>query len=200
MKIKNLLITLFIFAIAACGVFNSLGEFSKLKFRISSADKVKLGGIDINNKIDFEDLADEEIAKLYRFVYDESVPVTFDLFVTAVNPNTGRENIPPADISLKSFPYKLFVDERETISGNIKEPVLISSSENEKEFMISIAVDLWDFYKGNNFNNTINPVLKFGGNEGIISHVKLVAKPVIETPAGEYEYPEEITVVDYQFN
>ena len=200
MKINKILISLFILTVTACGVFNSLGDFSKLKFRLSSADNITLGGININNKIRFTDLTAQEIEKLYKFVYDEKLPLSFDLYVSALNPNTGKDNLPPADIRLKSFPFKLFVDEKETISGNITNDVLITAGESQKEFVINISVDLWNFYKGNNFNNTVEPVLKYGGKEGITSHIKLVAKPVIETPAGDYEYPEEITVVDYQFN
>lgn len=200
MKIKNILITLFIIVVTACGIINTLGDFSKLKFRLSSADNVILGGIDINDKNEFMDLTAPEIEKLYKVIYNEKIPLSFDLYITVVNPNDGKENLPPADITLKSFPFKLYVDEKETISGNIKEPVTISASEKEKEFLINIAVDLWEFHKGNNFNNSVEPVLKLGGNKGITSHIKLVAKPVIETPAGDYEYPEAITIVDYQFN
>lgn len=199
LQIKYVLFSLLIFS-AACGVANKLGDFSKPKFRLSSAANVKLAGVDINNKNNFYDLSDEEVEYLYKVVYDEKIPLSFDLYVTVSNPNTGNENTPPADITLKSFPFKLYVEEKETITGNIDNAVLIASSENQKEFLIKINVDLWEFYKGNNFNNTVEPVLQYGGDAGITSHIKLVAKPVIETPAGVYEFPEEITVVDYQFN
>lgn len=200
MKIKFILFSLIVLTAAACGISNSLGDFSKPKFRLSSAANVKLAEVDINNKSNFDDLSDEEVEYLYKVVYDEKIPLSFDLYVTVTNPNTGKENTPPADITLKSFPYKLYIEEKETVSGNVTDAVIITSSENQKEFLIKINVDLWEFYKGNNFNNTVDPVLQYGGNAGITSHVKLVAKPVIETPAGVYEFPEEITVVDYQFN
>lgn len=200
MKIKFILFSLIVLTAAACGISNSLGDFSKPKFRLSSAANVKLAEVDINNKSNFDDLSDEEVEYLYKVVYDEKIPLSFDLYVTVTNPNTGKENTPPANITLKSFPYKLYIEEKETVSGNVTDAVIITSSENQKEFLIKINVDLWEFYKGNNFNNTVDPVLQYGGNAGITSHVKLVAKPVIETPAGVYEFPEEITVVDYQFN
>ena len=200
MKIKIIPILLFILTITACGVLNTLGDFSKLKFRISSAENIMLGGINIDDKTEFIDLTADEIKKLYRIVYDEHVPLSFTLNVAIINPNNSKGNVSPAEIKLKSFPYKLYIEEKETITGNIKEPVLITASEEEKEFQLNISVDLWEFYKGNNFNNTVEPVLKYGGVKGITSHLKLVVKPIIETPAGDYEYPEEITVVDYQFN
>jgi len=200
LKIKTILITLFIFVIASCSLLNTLGDFSKIKFRLSSADNIKLGGIDINNKSSFEDLSASEIEKLYKIVYDEKIPLSFTLYVTAVNPNDGKNNIPPADIIIKSFSYKLYIDEKETFTGNISEPVIVPASEKQIEILLNISVDLWEFYKGNNFNNSVEPILKYGGIKGITSHIKLIAKPVIETPAGEYKYPDEITIVDYQFN
>jgi len=106
LKIKHVLFSLLIFS-AACGVANTLGDFSKPKFRLSSAANVKLAGVDINNKNNFYDLSDEEVEYLYKVVYDEKIPLSFDLYVTVLNPNSGKENTPPADIFLKSFPYKL---------------------------------------------------------------------------------------------
>lgn len=200
MKIKIIPILLFILFITACGVFNTLGEFSKLKFRLSSADNIILGGINIDHKKEFDDLTAEEIEKLYKVVYQEKIPLSFNLNIEVLNPNSGKDNIPPADIILKSFPYKLYVNEKETISGNIKAPVTVGAGESDKTFSMKISVDLWEFYKGNNFNNTVEPVLKYGGIDGITSHLKLEVRPEIETPAGNYEYPDYITVVDYQFN
>ena len=150
MKIKIILILLFILTITACGVFNTLGDFSKLKFRIGSAENITLGGINIDDKTEFIDLTADEIKKLYRIVYDEHVPLSFTLNVIALNPNNGKGDLPPANIKLKSFPFKLYIEEKETISGNISEPVLMTASEEEKEFQLNISVDLWEFYKGNN--------------------------------------------------
>lgn len=81
---------MFILIAAACGISNTLGDFSKPKFRLSSAANVKLAGVDINNKNNFDDLADAEVEYLYKVIYDEKIPLSFDLNVTILNPNNRK--------------------------------------------------------------------------------------------------------------
>ena len=200
MKVKYLLFLFVLVSITGCSIFQSGLNISNLKFKIDSADNLDLGGIDVNNKTGLEQFKDEEIAKLYRVVYNDKIPLSFDLYIAVFNPNDGKNDLPPTDVTLTSFPFKLFIDEKETITGNIKESILIPGNGKETIFKVSIYADMWEFFKGNNFNNSVEPVLKYGGKEGITSVLRLIAKPVISTSVGELEYPEAISIVDFKFN
>ena len=61
-------------------------------------------------------------------------------------------------------------------------------------------MDLMKFFKDRGLESIINLALNLGGQKASTSSIKLVTKPVIGTPIGDLEYPEEITIVDQKFN
>ncbi len=198
---KKIIITFcLIFFISGCGVLKTIANFQKLQFKIDSASDLTLGGIDISNITKLEQFSAVHVAALYKIVYDQKVPLSFTLNVAAKNPNDGSTGTPPSDITLKSLPFTLYIDESEYLTANIKQPVVVPGEADVTIIPIQVDIDLWEWVKGNNFNNTIKPILALGGVEGITSHIKLLTKPVIGTPIGDIQYPGDITVVDYKFN
>ena len=193
-----ILLTLFL---SSCSLFKPGLNVVPLQFKLHSADSIILGGIDISKIEKLEELTDENIKNLYRVVYNEKLPLSFNLKVAVKNPNKNGDELGKAiDITLSSFPFNLYVVEKPTQSYNIKKSILVKANKDETIINIPISVDLWEFYKGNNFNNTVEPVIKYGGINGLISKIRLLAKPTIETEVGSMEYEKEISVVDYKFN
>lgn len=198
---KNIfLIFILIISISGCSIFNTGPNITLLKFKIDSVDDVDLGGININYKTKFSDFSANDIKNLYPVVYDEKVPLSFKLNLSANNPNLPNEDLVSPDLFIKSFPYKIFINEIEMGSGNIKKQVLAIGKGSNTNFSVDIKVDFWEIVKGNNFNNSVIPILELGGKKGLTSHIKLVVKPIITTPVGDYEYPEEIIITDSKFN
>ncbi len=197
---KIILMLSLIFLVSGCGVIQTSANFKKLQFKIDSVNELKLGGIDISNITGLEQFTAPQVAALYKVVYDQKVPLSFTLNVSAKNLNDGSEGVTKADVTLKSMPFTLYIDEIEYLTANIKQPVVVPDKGEETIIPIKVDLDLWEWLKGNNFNNTIKPIIDLGGVERITSHIKLVTKPVVGTPIGDIEYPDSITIVDHKFN
>ena len=76
-------------------------------------------GISISDKDQLSDFNVGEILQLTTSVASGDLPVSFTLNVKASNPNDGSGGYGATDITLKSFPWKLIINDKETISGNI---------------------------------------------------------------------------------
>ena len=173
---------------------------SRLKFKVGNVDDFKVMGISIKDKQKLTDFNPLDLIKLTSVVTKGELPVTFTLFVEAKNQNDGTGGYPATDITLKSFPAKLYIDDKLTVTGNIGSPVIVPGVGENKLIPINIDMDLMKFFKDRGLESIINLALNLGGQKASTSSIKLVTKPVIGTPIGDLEYPEEITIVDQKFN
>ncbi|MAT56804.1 MAG: hypothetical protein K8F60_08510 [Melioribacteraceae bacterium] len=199
---KRLIITSFlaVMVFTSCSVLQTVMNVSRLKFKVNNVNEFKVLGISIKDKQKLSDFNPLDIIKLTASVAKGELPVTFTLFVEAENPNDGTGGYPATDITLKSFPAKLYIDDKLTVTGNIGEPVVVPGVGENKLIPINIDMDLMKFFKDKGLESIINLALNLGGQKANTSAIKLITKPVIGTPLGDLEYPDEITVVDQKFN
>jgi hypothetical protein len=198
---KYLIIVITSLLIAAgCSILKTFVNVSRLKFKLDNVTDFQVSGISINNKTSLNDFNTVDIVKLTAGVTKGELPVTFVLNVNAINPNDGSSGFPATEITMKSFAWKLFVDEKETISGNIASPVTVPGTGETKVIPLEIKFDMLNFFKDKGYENLMQLVLNLGGAKGSASQLKLVAEPVLGTPIGDLRYPQPITIVFQQFN
>jgi hypothetical protein len=185
--------------LAACGVIQTVQNIGRLKYKIASAADYKILGIEIRNKKTLKDFSSVELLKLTAGIVKGSLPVTFTLFIEAKNPNDGG-GYPRTDLTVESLPWKLFVDGKETAAGNIDKPVFVPGKGESTIIPLNIEFDIASTLKENNLDNVLNLLLRLGGANGKTSSLKVAARPVVGTPFGKLEYPDEITIVDKSFN
>ena len=191
------ILTLFL---ASCGVYKSLMSLSKLKFKLGSVDNFKVGNININNKSKLSDFGALDVVKLTSNVVSGKFPVSFTVNVLAQNPNESNNESNLSEISLESFPWKLFINDKETISGNISKPVKVPAIKDATIIPLEMQLNLAEFFKDDGLNNLIGLALNLGGAKGSASKIKIVAEPVLGTPLGNMSYPSPITIIDKKFN
>ncbi len=195
--IVSLLLTALIFG--GCGMYKSIMNLSKLKFKLDSVNNFKISGIAVNGKSQLSDFNPLDLVKLTSQVAQGNLPVSFTLNVLAKNPNAESIGTTPTDIKIVSFPWKLFIDDKETISGNISSPVIVPGGNKTSVIPLNIGMNLMEFFSNSNLESLVNLALKLGGGKGATSHIKLVARPVLDTPVGNITYPGELTIVDYTY-
>lgn len=198
-KLINLSILALIF-LSGCGVFQTFENVSRLKYKIQSAKDYKVAGILIGDKKSLKDFKTVDALKLTASVVKGSVPITFTLYIEAKNPNDGSGGYPKTDLSIQSFPWRLFINDNETISGDIGNPVFVPGKGESTLIPINIEFDLMKNIKEKNIDDILALALQLGGIQKSTSNLKLLVKPVIGTPLGNISYPNEITVVDKTFN
>jgi hypothetical protein len=198
---KIIIISLLVITLTSCGVYNSLVNLSKLKFKLGSVNNFKVGDISVNNKSKLSDFGAIDILKLTSEVVSGKFPVTFTVNVLAKNPNSSSNSSSNlSDISLEAFPWTLYLNGKQTISGNISKPLQVPAIENATVIPLEMKLDLLDFFQDDGLNSLIDLALSLGGKKGSTTKVKIVAEPLLGTPLGNMSYPTPLTILDTSFN
>ncbi|MDQ7815683.1 MAG: hypothetical protein RDU14_01515 [Melioribacteraceae bacterium] len=186
--------------VQGCSILKTFENISRLKYKIHSAMDYKILGINIGSKKSLSDFSSLEMLKLSSGVLKGNLPLTFSLNIEAKNPNDGSGGSPATDLTLESFPYKLFLNEKEVLSGNIDKPINVPGKGESTLITLNIDFDIAKSMKEKSLDDILSLLLNLGGISGSTSNIKLLVKPVVGTPIGNINYPNEITIVDKTFN
>lgn len=195
--VSTILIT--VFAFIQCSILQTITNLSRLQFKLGSVSGFRVNNIDISNKSSLSDLSPMELMSLTSVVSNGQLPVSFVLNVDAKNPNDGTGGYPRTDATLKGFRWRLFIDDKETISGDIDSPVIVPGTGEVSNIPLRINFDLLQFFKGEGLEKIANLVLAIGGRQGSSSRITLYATPTVSTPLGDIKYPGELKIVDTKF-
>jgi len=199
-KIFFSLVTLLMFSGINCSVYETMVNLSRLQFKLGDVNGFSVNGIDISNKSKLSDFSPLEIINLSSIVTSGTLPVSFTLNVEAKNPNDGTGGYSKTDANLKSFPWHLQIDSKETISGNIASPVTVPGTGEVSLIPIQINLDLMQFIQNQGYESLLNLVLALGGQQGSAARLTLFADPTVSTVLGDINYPGELKIVDHQFS
>ena len=196
---KSFLIIILIFSLSGCGVIKELTNLSRLQFKLANLESIKLGGININNKRSLKDFSSIDVLKLSTSFVRGDLPLEFNLNVEVKNPNAENNSSNRSDLSLSSFPWRLFIDGKEAVQGNISSPVNIPSDRSLSNVNVSAKIDLVKFIKEKGYEGIINLALSLAQRKDSPTKIELFAKPVVKTPMGKINYPEEIKIVSMNY-
>lgn len=186
--------------VQGCSILKTFENISRLKYKIHSAVDYKILGINIGSKKSLSDFSSLEMLKLSSGIIKGNLPLTFLLNVEAKNPNDGSGGSPATDLTLEAFPYKLFLNEKEVLSGNIDKPINVPGKGESTFITLNINFDIAKSFKEKSLDDILSLLLNLGGISGSTSNIKLLVKPIVGTPIGNINYPNEITIVDKTFN
>ncbi|MCL4550718.1 MAG: hypothetical protein M1495_19365 [Bacteroidetes bacterium] len=186
--------------LAGCSVLQTVQNVSRLKYRIDSATDYRVAGIFLADKKNIKDFSSIEMLKLTAGIVKGTLPLTFLLNIEAKNPNDGSGGYPRTDLTLTSFPWRLFLNDKETVKGNINEPVFVPGKGESVLIPIKIEFDIAKSFKDKSIDDILMLLLQIGGVKNSTSNLKLLARPVVGTPFGNLAYPDEITIIDKSFN
>lgn len=198
-KILYPLIVLIILSNLSCSVFQTISNIGRLKFKLGAVSGFTLNGISVSGKSKLADFNAIDLLKLSSAFAQGSFPVSFTLNVEAVNPNDGKGGYRSTNATLKSFPWRLLLDNKETISGNIGSPVNVPGTGEVSIIPLQINLDLFTFFQDKGYESLINLALNLGGSGSSSSQITLFAKPVVSTILGDLSYPNELKIVDFEF-
>lgn len=197
-KISSLIISL-VLILNGCSVYETIVNLSRLQFKLGDVNGFSVNGINISNKSKLEDFNPVDIVMLTTTFASGELPVSFTLNVEAKNPNDGTGGYARTDATLKSFPWRLSIDNTQTVTGNIANPVSVPGTGEITNIPIKIEMDLIEFFRNEGFDSLINLVLTLGGREGSSSRLTLIADPTVTTALGDINYPGELKIVDHSF-
>jgi hypothetical protein len=198
---KTIFASLFIFAFLniSCSVYQTLVNVSRLKFKLGAVNNLLVDGISVQGKTSVKDFKPLEVIKLTAAIARKSLPVSFTLNVDANNPNDGTGGYPKTNATIKAFPWKLYIENKETISGDLGQPVTVPGTGELTVIPIQINLDLYKFFSDKGFESMINLGFAISGEKGHSSNLALYAKPTVTSPIGDITYPGELKIVSKEF-
>jgi hypothetical protein len=198
---KKCLYTFFVFALinCSCSVYRTAVNVGRLKFKLDKVDHYTVSGVSLEGKKSYKDFTPLELLRISGNFSKKTFPCSFIINVLAKNPNDSTGGYPRTDITLKSFPFKLFIDDRETVEGNINNPVFVPGTGDSVNIPIRVDIDLFQFFRDKDYKGLINLAFAIAGSNGYSSTIKLTAHPTISTPIGDITYPGELTVASKEF-
>jgi len=184
---------------SSCSVYETMVNISRLKFKLGAVNNFTVSGINISNKKSLQDFNSLEILNITQAIASGKLPSSFTLNVEAKNPNDGTGGYPKTDATLKAFPWRLEIDQVETISGNIGAPVSVPGTGEVTNIPLTMNIDLIEFFGNKGYDNLLNLALALGGQQGTSSKLSLFATPTVSSPLGDIKYPNEIKIVEQSF-
>jgi hypothetical protein len=183
-----------------CSVYESFTNLSRLQFKVGDVNGFQINGVSISNKSKLSDFNTLDLLNLSSSFAQGTLPATFILNVEAKNPNDGTGGYKKSDATLQNFKWRLFLDDKETVSGDIEQPVTIPGTGDVSRIPIRVNLDLIKFFKDKGYESIINLALALGGNKGSSSKISLYATPTVSSPFGNITYPGELKLVDTQYS
>jgi len=201
MKMKKLILlsVALIFITTNCSVYQTVVNLSRLQFKLGDVNNFTVNGINISNKKSLQDFNALEIISLTQVIASGKLPASFTLNVEAKNPNDGTGGYPKTNATLKEFPWRLEIDEVETIAGNIGTPVAVPGTGEIQNIPLTMNIDLMEFFGNKGLENLVNLALTLGGQQGSSSKLALFATPTVTSPIGDIKYPGELKIVEQSF-
>jgi len=180
-------------------IANAFANMKKLEFKLQNIDNFRLNGISLRNKKNLSNFSVTDGISLYQAYHSKKIPVSFILNVAARNPNDGKGGTKKTTSTLTSLDWRLYIDNKLTVSGLINKPIKIPGTGKTTIIPLNISLDLYKFFKEKSYDDLIKLALALGGVKGNTSRVKLDVKPTVSTPFGKMVYPGRITVIDKEF-
>ena len=183
-----------------CSVYQTITNMSRLQFKVGAVSGFQIVGVSVSDKSKLNDFSAIDLLKLTSSFAGGSLPASFVLNVEAKNPNDGTGGYNRTDATLQNFKWRLFLDDKETISGDLDQPVTVPGTGEVTDIPLRINIDLLKFFKDKSYNDLANLALALGGSKGSSSKITLYATPTVSSPFGNITYPGELKLVDYTFS
>ncbi|HCY77079.1 MAG TPA: hypothetical protein DHV28_14245 [Ignavibacteriales bacterium] len=183
-----------------CSVYETITNLSRLQFKLGNVNGFEINGISISGKSKLSDFSALDLLSLSSAFAKGSLPSSFILNVEAKNPNDGTGGYKKTDATLQNFKWRLFLDDKETISGDLNQPVTVPGTGDVTTIPLRINIDLMKFFKDRGYDSILNLALALGGNQGSSSKISLYATPTVSSVFGNITYPGELKLVDYEFS
>jgi hypothetical protein len=181
------------------GVLDAITNLQRLQFKLGRVTNLSLAGVNVSNVSSISNINLVDAANLLASFTRGQLPASFTLNVLAKNPNDGTGGTKNASAVLQSLAWRLLIDNKETVKGNIPNQITIPGVGQEVTIPIVMSLDLLQFFQNQGYENLLNLALAIGGRSGSSARLTLMATPTVNTVLGPITYPGEISIVDREF-
>jgi len=198
-QIKIISLILLVALISGCSVYKTVMNVSRLKYKLNNVSNITVAGVNVAGKLRVADFSLRDGMSLTAAFSRGSLPISFTLNIAAVNPNNGTGGYARTDATIKAFPYRLLIDGKEILSGNLSSPVSVPGTGEAVIIPVSISFDLFKSFKDKGYEGILNLAMNIAGLGNTPTTVQLYVKPTIKTVIGDLTPPSEIKVIEKEF-
>jgi len=180
------------------GISDAVTNAQRLQWKLGSVSGMSVSGINVSNVSSLSGINPIDLVKLTSDIGSGKLPTAFTLNLLAKNPE-GQGGAKNSTDVIKSVAWRLLIDNKETINGNVAGPVTIPGVGQTTTIPVGISIDLMQFFKNEGLANLVGLALGIGGKSGSPARLSLKIQPTIDTFLGPITYPGEITVIDKEF-
>lgn len=188
---KLLVLCLTAIVISSCGINKQTRQIKALEkctYRITSADQLTLGGADVKNMINKQDINLASLPALALGLLRKDVPLKARLNLEVKNP-TGD------DAAINEFEYKILINRQELATGFVNQAINIAAGQSST-VPVDMEVNVYPFISNSKVMGEINDFIKSGRNggpekKGILT---LKIRPSIRVGGALVKYPGFITI------
>lgn len=181
------------------GVKDTIENAERLKFKLGTVDKIKIGGVNFSNIKSVDQLNISQSASLLGSLASGSLPASFTVNLIAKNPDTYPGGSKESSSLIKGLDWRFLVDDKEMVTGEIDQTITIPGVGQQVTIPIPVQVDIIKMLGDGGIERIMNLVSAMNGTGGASSRVSLKIKPTIDTFLGGISYPGEIEVVNKEF-
>ncbi len=178
---------------------DTLLNLRRLQFKLDGVSAGLLAGVDLARVSDLSRLSVLDGLKLTNAFANKSLPLTFTLNLAAKNPNDGTGGNPQKAALLQGLAWTLKIDDKETISGDIANPLEIPGTGQSTIIPLQMKIDLYSFFKERGYKDLVNLAFAIAGQSGSTSRLTLSAVPTLSVAGVPIQYPGRINIIDTEF-
>jgi hypothetical protein len=178
---------------------DTLVNVKRLQFKLDSVAPGSLAGINLAAVDSPTKLSIPDGLKLVNAFRQKSLPLSMTLNVAAKNPNDGTGGSPQKSALLKALAWTLKIDGKETISGDIPNPIEVPGTGQATIIPLQMSLDLYKFFSDQGYDSLLNLALAVAGQKGSTSRITLTAVPTVSVAGFDLKYPGQVEIVDKEF-
>jgi hypothetical protein len=173
--------------VPGCTALKQLAALRTVTFAFSHVSDVRVAGIRMDERTSFSSLGAGDVARLAAAVLAKEVPLEMVAHVNATNP---AENTVAA--SLVDLGWKLFIEDRQTLTGGLGSPVSIAPGQTA-DVPLMVRLDLVQLGNGG-AKDLYDLAVAIAGHGKIKKDLRLELAPTIKTALGAIRYPVPVVV------
>ncbi len=203
LPLLGLLSVIVLMAFSGCATLqqiqDTLVNIKRLQFKLDSVAPGSLAGVNLAAIDSPTKLNIPDGLKLVNAFKQKSLPLSMTLNVAAKNPNDGTGGSPQKSALLKALAWTLKIDGKETISGDIPNPIEVPGTGQATVIPLQMSLDLYKFFSDQGYDSLLNLALAVAGQKGSTARITLTAVPTVSVAGIALKYPGQVEIVDKEF-
>lgn len=174
-------------ALPGCAAMNELAALRLVSFAFANVSDVKFVGIPIGPNASYSNLGLADVARVAAAVVSKQAPLEMVAHVSATNPAENR-----VAATMAGLGWKLFVEDRQALAGEIANPVKIPSGQTV-DVPLAVRIDLVQLGVSG-ARDLFDLAVAIAGQGTIRKDLRLELVPRVETPIGPLSYPSPVVI------